>query len=222
MANISAYGAISSGNAVLASVVSDNFTKIAAAVNSNALNSQNYGQSAILSQHISTAAIQSQHISNSAVVSAHIGNNAIQSQHISNSVVQSNHIEVGAIRQNHMIYKSSDSGVRIVQIGDVASNMPAGGVRFSRITAAISQSDTVKVPVTYVYSNVAVDGDPGFTADPILAGNPIFQFGATSDEGPYRHAISAIDSISVVIVHEFSGSQVATGTVNFGVLGPIA
>ncbi len=221
MANISAYDAISSGDAVLASVVSGNFTKIAAAVNSNALNSQNYGQSSILSQHISTEAIQSQHISNSAVVSQHIANNAVQSQHISNSVVQSNHIEVGAIRQNHMIYASNDSGVRIVQIGDVASNMPAGGVRFARISVTVTQSDTVKVTVTYVYSNVAVDGDPAFTNDPIIAGNPIFQFGATSDEGPYRHAISAINSVSAVIVHEFSGSQAATGTVNFGVLGPV-
>lgn len=201
MSNILKYDNISSGDDVLASPVSNNFTRIAAAVNSSALNSDNYGQSSILSQHISTGAILSQHL----------GNNAVLSQHISAS----------AVRQDEMNYASSDSGARVVQIGEVASKLPSGGVMFARMLEVISQSDTNTVPFTHVFSK-AQDGNPNFTNTPIMAGTPIMQYANSTDIGPVAVIISAINSASAVMIYSWSVTQDNTGfLVHFGVIGPI-
>ena len=201
MSNILKYDNISDGDAVLASPVSNNFTRIAAAVNSSALNSDNYGQSSILSQHISTGAILSQHL----------GNNAVLSQHIS----------AAAIRQTEMNYISSDSGARVVQIGEVASKMPAGGVMYARLIEVISQSDTKTVAFTHVFSK-AEEGDPNFTANPILAGTPLMQYANSTDQGPSAAVISALNSNSVVMIYSWSATQDnAAFLVHVGVIGPV-
>ncbi len=200
MANISAIQNINSGDAVLASVVSNNFSQVLVAVNSNALNSDNYGQSSILSQHVSTGAILSQHISNSQVNEAKISDSAVV--------------------HAKMNFASTDSGVRVVQIGDEASDMPAGGVIGGRLTQTLVLSTDANYSVTHTFADCA-DGDPAFTAAPVLCGVPIWQFGATSDFGPRRTMISAIDANSVVMIYGFTATQDGvSATVHLGVEGP--
>lgn len=197
MANIASFDAINAGDAVLASVVSNNFAKIAAAVNSNALDSNNYGISSILSQHISTGQIVSQHIFDGAVGSANLEEEAVV------------HAKVN--------FASSDGGVRILQIGDAASNMPANGViagRYSQ-TLAIAGSTAAE---TFVFIN-ALDGDPGFTGPPQV-GNPMFIVLSATDSSPVAYNLSAINSLQAEFQYVFSAAQTITVTTNLIAVGP--
>jgi len=107
MANITGYVGINDGDAVLATVVSNNFDKIVEALNSNALNSENYGISAVKSQNIDS--------------------NAILSQHISNSQIASQHISSNAVRHANVEFATASDGLRVVQVGNSASNLPVNG-----------------------------------------------------------------------------------------------
>lgn len=200
MANISQFAAISAGDAVLASVVSGNFTKIEAAVNSNALNGDNYGQSSILSQHISTSAVFSQHLGNSAVFSQHLN--------------------TGAVLEANMNYASSDGGAQVVRIGDVASNMPANGVALARITQTHHVNSVSTAVMTFNFSG-AVDGDPGFTAAPIPAGNPVFIAATTFSAPSTGFWITNIDSVSAVFSGVFPATQDESVTVHVGFMGDV-
>ena len=128
MANISDIVNINSGDAVLASVVSGNFSEILVAVNSNALDSDNYGQSSVLSQHISTNAILSQHISNSQIVSGKISDNAVV--------------------HDKLNFASASDGVRVLQIGAASSDLPANGVAACRLSNTQSLDSTSQLTVT--------------------------------------------------------------------------
>ena len=199
MANIASFDAIKSGDAVLASVVSNNFTKIAAAVNSNALDSNNYGISSILSQHISTGQIVSQHILAGGVGSANLGQKAVV--------------------HDKMNFASSDGGVRVLQIGDAASNMPANGViagRYSQ-TLAITHTDGT-AEQTFAFTN-AIDGSPGFTGTPQV-GNPAFLVPAATDSAPVAYNLTALNSNSAVFQYVFSATQNITVTTNLIAVGP--
>lgn len=62
MATITGYQGISSGQPAIASQVSTNFTIIAAAINNNNLDANNYGSKAIVATHIADDAIDAGHI----------------------------------------------------------------------------------------------------------------------------------------------------------------
>jgi hypothetical protein len=220
MGNIDAYNAISSGDAVLATVVSGNFSKIEAAINSNALNSENYGQSSILSDHISTNQILSQHLADGAVVSAKISDNAVVSAKISDSAVVKGKIGANAITQGHMLFNTTDDGVRAVQIGAAASDLPAGGVHNARLTKEVEQSASI-MSVTFNFSD-AIDGNPAFTAIPIVCGNPVAVVSASTVIPPEKYQLINTASESMEIMMRWAASADATMTFHVAVQGPVA
>lgn len=202
MPNIVYGNMIVAGDAVLASVVSDNLTAITAVVNASNLDSVNYGVSSVQSSNITTNAILSQHISNSQVVSAKISNSQIV--------------------QAKMNYQSSDAGARVLQIGDVASNLPANGLQMIRMSGTLTMvSNTANVKATHVFTD-ALDGDPAFTATPVLAGEPVVQ-GSTDFVGPDGVFVNTLNSLSAIVTYNFSASQgqAETFTYNFAVIGPV-
>lgn len=200
MANIGAYNGISSGDAPLATVVSGNFDKISAAINNNAINSDNYGVSSILSQHISTNAILSQHISNNAIVAAKITDNAIV-----HSKIQ---------------FGSANNGARVLQVGAASSDMPANGVIFARMSQTMSLDSVSTGVQTFVFSDATpLDGAAGFTADPQL-GQPMFQVAASTDSAPVACNLTALNSASAVFSYVWSVTQDITLTANVVAAGP--
>ncbi len=200
MVQISGMSAINSGDAVLASVISNNFSQILVAVNSSALDSDNYGLSAIQSAHISTNAILSQHISNSQIVSAKISNNAVVHDKVN--------------------FASSDNGVRVLQIGAASSDMPAGGVIAARLTQTISMNSVSTATARFNWSD-ALDGDPGFTADPQVA-NPAYKVSVSSHSAPVAIQMTAVDSVSADFRFVYSATLIHTATVHVIAEGPKA
>ncbi len=202
MPNIVYPNAIVAGDAVLASVVSNNFTAITAVVNNSNLNSVNYGVSSVQSSNITTGAIQSQHISASQVVSAKISNSQIV------------HAKMNFI--------SSDGGVRVVQIGATASDLPVNGLQLARMSGTLNLvSNSESVAATHVFSD-ALDGDPAFTAPPTMAGDPSIQ-GASILAGQEGASINTLNSLSVLLTYDWSASRSADAifTYHFAVMGPV-
>ena len=197
MANIESFNVINAGDFVFASVVSENFTRIAAAINSNNLNSENYGVSSVRSQNIQTAAIGVGHIQQNAVVAFHIS--------------------AGAVLHEKVQFASNADGVRILQIGAASSDMPANGVIGGRYT------NTLAVAASTASHNIAfsdaLDGAPGFTGDPQF-GVVGFQVAAASDEAPFSNVFTALDSVSVDISYQWTAGVTQTMTVHAFAEGP--
>lgn len=197
MANISAISAINTGDAVLASVVSNNFSQVLVAVNSSALNSQNYGISSIRSSNLSTDAVLSQHISNSQVVSQKISDNAVV------------HAKID--------FASSDNGARILQIGAASSDMPLNGVIGARITQTLAIA--ASTATQRIQWSDAIDGNPGFTGNPQV-GTPQFVVAASTDSAPVAIQMTALDSVSADFRYVFSAGLTHTATVHVCAEGP--
>lgn len=138
---VSALGA--PGN-FIATTMSTNFQNILNTMNSNGLDSVNYGTSSFESRHISHEQIISQHFSNNAIVSAKLSDSAIIHPHIN--------------------FASSDNGVRALQIGQLGDNIRA--CRFSQ-TYAFAGAATVSARAEFTN---AIDGSPAYTATPVIAG----------------------------------------------------
>lgn len=224
MANISGYMPIANGtadsNRVYASVVSNNFAQIESAINSNALNSQNYSSSGLYGSHIQSSQVQS----------LHFGNGAVYSSHLPTSVIV----------ESHMNYKSSDNGVRVARVGGVASNMPAYGVQAARYLVAATyasdaalqaaSSDAVRHEVSVAFTNAFADS-PAFTAAPYFLGEPIVSFGTaaqadtaifgTNYAGPSKALVKGLasDSCKIEFVYEVSNTETYECAVYFALLG---
>lgn len=183
MPNIVYPNSIVAGDAVLATVVSNNLTAITAVVNASNLDSVNYGVSSVQSSNITTNAILSQHISNSQVVSAKISNSQIV--------------------HAKMNYQSTDSGARIIQVGEAASDLPANGVIMARITGTASITSGVAIlSFTHQFSD-ALDGGNPFTDTPVMLGAPAYQGTAA---GPRVAAVTNMNSASAAIEWLWSGN----------------
>lgn len=224
MANISGYSAIANGtadsNRPYASVMSNNFSQIAVAINSNALNSANYSTSALLSSHIQTSQIQSYHIAQNQVLGAHLSG--------------------GVIVESNMNYKSASDGVRVIRYGGVSSNCPAYGVQIARyvIPATYATDGDVMAasddPLRHQLSMAFTDGYadvPSFTAAPYFLGEPVIVFGTaaqadsaifgTNYAGPSKVFVKGLDSESCLIEFAYAVSNDNTYQCNvyFAVMG---
>jgi hypothetical protein len=191
MANVPSLNAISSGTPAVASAVSDNFDKISQAINSGALNSENYGADSILSQHIA----------NDAVVAAKV--------------------RASQMRHNHLDFVISNGGVRVPQIGNSDNNLPANGVVIGRYTATLFVGSGAVSASRYVSWGNAIDGDPGFTETPVMCGAPVIYATHASAQVPTGVMINTIDSEVVGFKFVWSASQGAdyTATVHFEAKG---
>ena len=166
MSNISSMSNIESGtqdsNRCYASVVSNNFSQIETAINSNALNSDNYGESQVRSNHISESQLQSYHISDGAVVR----------EKLQASV---------AIQESHINWASSANGVKLLRI---STNIPAGGIEVARYSTTGVQSSgssgTIRSMTWQLAFSDAIDGAPSFSEAPTFIAQPIIQY-ASSD-----------------------------------------
>lgn len=169
-----------------------NFNLLVGALNSGAMNSVNYSNSAFLSQHFS------------------IGQ--IISQHISNSQVKSQHVSASAIRSSHLNFKSSDNGVRAVQIGAHGLKGCVVTNSFSGSLGATTHSDN------FMFSD-ALQGDPSFTDTPTIAGRPLFQTLSTGHKGAQHAIATAINSVSVDMIYGSADAGTVTYTVFLEVIG---
>jgi hypothetical protein len=184
--------AIKSGDAVLQTVISHNFS--GAEVILQNLDSANYGGSSIESEHVA--------------------NNAILSQHLSEGGLGSAEISSAAIKQIHLAYKQTDAGVQVVFVGSAPPANMIGAARFSHTLAIDSAS-----VATYNYTfTAAEEGDPGFTAAPQM-GMPAVLVAATTDFGPQEVRITAIDSVSADVSFVWSATAVQNMTVNVNFKG---
>ena len=92
---------------------------------------------------------------------------------------------------------------------------------FARMTQSLSQSNTLTVPATHIFSN-AIDGNPVFTATPVMAGVPMMEYANSTDQGPAAVIISALNSASVVMIYSWSATQDNSSfVVHLGVEGAI-
>jgi hypothetical protein len=225
MANISGYIEIANGtassNRCYASVVSNNFSQIAVAVNSNALNSENYSRSALYGSHVADSQIQSYHLAQNQIP-AHM-------------------ISVGAIVESHMNYASSASGVRVLRVGGVASKMPASGAQIARYViphtytsydsnVMAAATDPVRNQITVVFSE-AYGGIPAFSSAPYFLAEPVVSFttNVTSDTalfnadncGVCQVLIKNLGAVSceMEFVYRLSNTNTHAANVVFAVIG---
>lgn len=186
MGNIRHLSAVRSGDSPLADVMSNNFNQAVIAINSNALDSNNYGLSNIASNHIANVAIRNAHLVQSAIGSQHIADNAVINADVK--------------------YEQENAGVKILRIGDVASNMPANGVGMVRISHTFSQ-DSFNSYVATISWNEAQDGFNSFTATPLIAGEPVFNITDSSDYGAYHCNLIGLDSVSCQIMMSWTQTE---------------
>jgi hypothetical protein len=166
MANINKMSQIKSGDAVLQEVFSNNFSRIEIAINSNAVDGNNYSDSSIESGKIATGNILSQHLSNSGLASADIS--------------------AGAVVNAKVNYATASNGILAMRVD---SQLPA----IARITGTAALT-TTSAQITVNWSS-AIDGDPVFVAAPEI-GTPLFSFSDSASNGLERVRITAIDSDS--------------------------
>lgn len=198
MVNIASISAIQSGDGIFADVVTNNFSQVQIALNSSAVNSENYGNSSIQSNKISTSQILSQHLSNSQVVSGKFTD--------------------AAIVQTHMDYAQIDGGVKVLQWGSVSSDMPAEGVADAFLSQTLALDSVNTHVITHAWSD-SLWGDPGYTGSPYVR-QPVFQLAAASDSSPLNCNMTALDSVSAVIKYYYSATQDVTQTVLLRAVGP--
>lgn len=176
--------AIKSGDAVLQTVISNNFLRAETVLNN--LDSANYGGSSIQS--------------------AKISNNAIMSQHISNSSLGSAQLSDGVVRQTNIKYKRTDEGVRVVFVGTSPPAAMVGVCRFSHTLAVAGSAATYN----YAYTD-ALEGNPGFTDTPVM-GTPGVLVG-TANSSPQEVRVTAIDSASADVSFQWAAAATHTVTV---------
>lgn len=200
MGNIRNLSAISSSDAVFASPMTNNFSQAVVAINSSALNSDNYAQTSIKSQHVQPNAILSQHISAGAVPIAKFSSNCIV------------HDNFGYIRAN--------SGVDFIHMGNAASNMPANGMRLGHYSFTAENTSNVSVLFTVTWSD-ALHGNPAFTTTPYFLGQPTFQVHSTSGTAPVACYAHNIGSASVGMGAILLVTTPQSFTVFMDVAGPV-
>jgi len=158
--------------------MSNNYTHIADVINSGGLDSDNYGASAIESTHIAV----------SQIISSHLANNCVVSQKFTD----------GAIVAKHVNYASSDGGVQVLRVG--SASQPTNGCEMVRVTKSfgVTNSGGLQPQKDFTFSwSEAVDGNPSFTATPVIMGMPMIEMPTSN---PVRWArnwanyISSIDS----------------------------
>jgi len=197
MAVLSYTAGISASQTVLASPVSDIFSRISTVMDSS-LDSANYKNSSVLSQHI--------------------GNNAVLSQHISDGQVVSQKIAALAVRETNMEYRTASGGARVLRLGSA----PAGvnGIAVARLSETHTVSSSV-FSTSYLWSD-AVDGSPGFTTTPVMMGNPMWQVANSTNTAYYRMEVNQINSTGVEVNYFMSATQAQfTATVHIGALGAV-
>lgn len=155
--------------------------------------------------------------------SSNIAKNAILSQHITNNAVLSDKIGDGAIVDNHMNFQSTDSGVRAVQIGKaglkyhryeilVTTTITAGATGYYGFLVSFAGSRTASViphaGASYTYTVTPLDGDPGFTENPVMLRAAQSHGGAATQFGLHQR-ITSLNSISCEI--EFFQTSAGTG-----------
>jgi hypothetical protein len=140
MALINKMSQIKSGDAVLQEVFSNNFSRIEIAVNSSAIDGNNYSDSSIQSGKIATGNILSQHLSNSGLASADISTAAVVNAKVN--------------------YASASNGIQALRVDSQYPFM-------ARVTGTLNAT-TSSANLTVQWSS-AIDGDPGFSESPIVA-----------------------------------------------------
>lgn len=175
-----------------------NFNMLVGALNSGAMNSVNYSNSAFLSNHVSASQIVSQHISGSQVVQAHLSSEAI--------------------RNDHMLYQSSDNGVRMFRVGQTNPPDNLMGAKINQSFVSTILGGTLTLSQRILFSN-ADEGDPGFTDTPILAGRPMFQSLSSGHRGAEYVLLTAINSTAADFIYGFEGAGTKTHTVMIEVYG---
>lgn len=203
MGNVSFIDIVSSsggtGNFV-ASVVSQNFKNLVAAVNSGGINSQNYGTG--------TNGFQSQHIAISNVLGSHFADSQIIAGKIATSQV----------RSQHVAYKSSDTGILAVR------QVPGPERPLYLAICSITQSETantINMSLRIYYSSDAVFGNPSFTTTPQMVGMPIrVGYGTlTGGQGINAAVITAINSVSCDLSCGWHAVRSAQETIHLAFLG---
>jgi len=197
--NIRNMSAISSGDAVLAAPMTNNFSQVVLALNSSAMNSDNYGQSSIKSQNVQSNAILAQHLS------AH----GFPVQKFSSA----------CLVHDNFNFNRTDKGVQLAIAGMVASLMPANGVRLGVYTWTQAQIATGEFSITVNWSN-AIHGNPSFTTTPYFVGQPVFQAHSTSGTGPKGIGyINPKSNSCILACYAQASSQ--TYTVTFMAIGAV-
>lgn len=169
-----------------------NFDKLIAAVNSHALNSDNYGTGA------------------SGFARSHISGEQIGSALINDDAVVKGKFWSGAVREIHMNYTASDNGVRCIMVGRGSSattpSLPQNGVRMGVFSKAVTfvHSNTTSgganstnhysVSAHIDFNSDTAYGSAAFTATPVLAAKPLISHGHSNIWGPRGICVSNLNS----------------------------
>lgn len=210
MSNVSSMSPIVDGTATsnlcLASVVSANFSKFIPAINSNALNSQNYGISQVRSEHILTSEFKSTHLSNSQVYSVHFSN--------------------VTFRESHVNYASSATGARFLRIGPTNASVPASGIVIQHYSTATTMTTGTNVTISWPITLTKPGGtEYAFGGVPWPVGTPYGQVSETTTRfgaGFRGHDIINLGSqfCTVVFTHALSQVSAVNLTLHAQFMGP--
>jgi hypothetical protein len=180
--------------------MTNNFSQVMLAINSSALNSENYGQSSIKSQNVQANAVLAQHLSAAGFPNAKFSSRVLVADNFN--------------------YRSAAGGVDFIRIGLVASKMPANGVRLGVYSFTMPNTATNSAYVsTRVYWSNAIHGNPSFSTTPIAFGVPAFVVHSTSGSSPLGVHVYSMGSQSCIIMARLTDATPQTFTVNFMVAG---
>ncbi len=201
------------GGNFIASTVSANWSAaggVVAVINSNGLDSVNYGISS----------------DGNAILSSNISANAVLSQHIGLDAVVSDKLSDNAIVHRAMNFNSSDSGVKVVQIGSAIANNGIALGRYSfaavyTVTTAGTPANSASQRIVFSNTDQVLDGNPRFTSPPTPRGEILFS-GANAGalNGPDMAQITALNSVSCDFVFRYFAAGTHSVTAHCEFWGP--
>ena len=190
-----------------------NFNRLSKAIYPRRLNSDNYQEawsadSTLLSVESANFGFLSDHFSQGGI------NTAVVSQSQINSTILSN----SQVGHAHMNFKASDNGVRVVQAP--INNLQAARASFT-VSIDYTATNLIKTTSASIAFSNAIDGDPGFTAAPILEGRPMFVATISNPKGA-RYAIATnIQSSGASFIFGFLAATSESYTVHVGLAGKV-
>lgn len=137
------------------------------------------------------------------------------------SAVDSTKLANGAVRETHMDYSSANSGVEVWRTGPTHVGTAGGRIARVRKTGVTFTGDGPD-SVTFTFATDCVDGDPAFSAAPVMMGQPI----VTASDDPTEadaitHARVTTLDMTQAIIEIGHGYSTADVTIEFCVAGAV-
>jgi hypothetical protein len=153
--------------------------------------------------------------------STNLAANAVTTSAIQNDAVTAAKINDGDVRETHMDYSEATDGAKVVIYGpNMVSS--SNGMRIARVSKSVTWGGTGTNSVTFTYASDCTDGDPSFSATPVLLGLPVVSSVEVVGATIATYFVTASNSSAITFTFtDNAGNSSATVQIEFGVMGPI-